>query len=110
MLPHVQLVHTACHCACTASCEALLNTMCGCACTGTVIDTGITHPTDYEFFLNSHASIQGTSRPALYTVLLDQNKINADELQTFSYKCGICSPQLCCPGSVNVDWLDRTGG
>ena len=57
-----------------------------------MIDTGIVHPTDFEFYLNSHASIQGTSRPALYTVLLDQNKITADELQSFSYKCATCGP------------------
>ncbi len=98
MLRRAQQLHMACHCACAATSEALPEPksenpkMCGCPCAGTVIDTGITHPTDYEFLLNSHASIQGTSRPALYTVLLDQNRFSADELQAFSYKCGTCAP------------------
>jgi eukaryotic translation initiation factor 2C len=35
---------------------------------GTVIDTDITHPTDFDFYLQSHAGILGTSRPGHYTV------------------------------------------
>ena len=46
-----------------------------------VVDTQIVHPTQFSFFLNSHAGIQGTSRPAKYAVLLDQNRFGADELQ-----------------------------
>ena len=53
---------------------------------GTTVDRGITHPSEYDFYLNSHASIQGTSRPAHYHVLLDQNNLSADQLQAFSYK------------------------
>ena len=44
------------------------------------------HPTEYTFFLNSHAGLQGTSRPTHYHVLCDQNGLGADELQTFTYE------------------------
>ena len=27
---------------------------------GTVVDTGIVHPQEFDFYLNSHAAIQGT--------------------------------------------------
>ena len=59
------------------------------------MDRGIAHPTEYDFYLNSHASIQGTSRPAHYHVLLDQNGLRADELQAFSYKCALLHALLC---------------
>lgn len=53
---------------------------------GTVIDTGITSRTYYDFYLNSHAGIQGTSRPAKYTVLVDENNISVDSLQGFIFR------------------------
>jgi eukaryotic translation initiation factor 2C len=56
---------------------------------GTVVDRGIAHPTEFDFYLNSHASIQGTSRPAHYHVLLDQNRMQADQLQALSYECAL---------------------
>ncbi len=54
--------------------------------TGTVVDQRIVHPIEYDFYLNSHASIQGTSRPAHYHVLLDQNGLGPDALQNFTYE------------------------
>ena len=51
-----------------------------------MVDTTVTGAGEYDFFLNSHAGIQGTSRPAHYHVLLDQNNMDPDELQTFTYK------------------------
>ncbi|XP_065880424.1 protein argonaute 5-like [Euphorbia lathyris] len=35
----------------------------------------------FDFYLNSHASIKGTSRPAHYHVLFDENNFSADLLQ-----------------------------
>ncbi|GES81009.1 piwi domain-containing protein [Rhizophagus clarus] len=52
---------------------------------GTVIDSDITHPFEFDFFLQSHAGIIGTSRPAHYHVLFDENGFNADKLQILSY-------------------------
>ncbi|CAN6298683.1 unnamed protein product, partial [Urochloa humidicola] len=51
---------------------------------GTVVDSKICHPTEFDFYLCSHAGIQGTSRPAHYHVLWDGNKFTADELQTLT--------------------------
>ena len=53
---------------------------------GTVVDKGVVHPTEYDFYLNAHASIQGTSRPVHYHVLLDQNSLGPDQLQAFTYE------------------------
>ncbi|CAF5113292.1 unnamed protein product, partial [Rotaria sp. Silwood1] len=36
------------------------------ACKGTAIDTDIVSPNGFDFYLNSHAAIQGTSKPALF--------------------------------------------
>lgn len=41
---------------------------------GTTVDIGITHPTEFDFYLCSHQGIQGTSRPSHYHVLWDDNR------------------------------------
>ena len=33
------------------------------------------------------AGLQGTNRPALYHVLLDENRLSANDLQQLTYKC-----------------------
>ncbi|TPX38294.1 hypothetical protein SmJEL517_g00096 [Synchytrium microbalum] len=48
---------------------------------GTVVDKDIVHPTDFEFYLQSHAGLQGTSRPGRYTVLFDENAVPAELIQ-----------------------------
>lgn len=40
---------------------------------GTVVDRGVTHPVEFDYYLQSHAGLKGTSRPAHYNVLLDEN-------------------------------------
>ncbi|KAK9115724.1 hypothetical protein Sjap_014671 [Stephania japonica] len=49
---------------------------------GTVVDTGICHPVWRDFYLNSHAGIQGTNRPAHYHILHDDNNFTEDQIQT----------------------------
>lgn len=53
---------------------------------GTVIDQGITSRDYYDFYLNSHAGIQGTSKPSKYSVLIDENNIPPDVLQGYIYR------------------------
>ncbi|KAH6928600.1 hypothetical protein HPB50_017370 [Hyalomma asiaticum] len=67
---------------------------------GTVIDTVVTHPVDFDFFLYSHFGIQGTSRPAHYYVLWDDNDFKADTLQKLTY--GLCHTYARCSRSVSI--------
>jgi len=48
---------------------------------GTLIEKGVTHPVDFDFFLNSHAAIQGTARPTYYNVIHDETGFKAETLQ-----------------------------
>ncbi|PIA35479.1 hypothetical protein AQUCO_03500087v1 [Aquilegia coerulea] len=48
---------------------------------GTVVDTQIVHPRNYDFYMCAHNGAIGTSRPAHYHVLLDEIGFSADELQ-----------------------------
>ncbi|KAL6202913.1 hypothetical protein ACLB2K_026617 [Fragaria x ananassa] len=67
---------------------------------GTVVDTKICHPTEFDFYLNSHAGIQGTSRPTHYHVLFDENKFTADQLQTLTNN--LCYTYARCTRSVSI--------
>ncbi|XP_020258663.1 LOW QUALITY PROTEIN: protein argonaute MEL1-like [Asparagus officinalis] len=67
---------------------------------GTVVDRKICHPTEFDFFLCSHSGIQGTSRPAHYHVLLDENKFSADALQVLTNS--LCYTYARCTRSVSV--------
>ncbi|KAG1217813.1 hypothetical protein G6F35_008831 [Rhizopus arrhizus] len=53
---------------------------------GTVVDTDIVHPFEFDFYLQSHAGLQGTSRPTHYHVLYDDNKFTSDALQELTYR------------------------
>ncbi|TKY66352.1 argonaute 16 [Spatholobus suberectus] len=48
---------------------------------GTVVDTTITHPRNYDFYMCAHAGMIGTSKPVHYHVLLDEIGFSADGLQ-----------------------------
>lgn len=39
---------------------------------GTVVDRGVTEARNWDFYLQAHAAIQGTARPAHYFVLIDE--------------------------------------
>ncbi|KAL3681567.1 hypothetical protein R1sor_024523 [Riccia sorocarpa] len=67
---------------------------------GTVVDTKICHPTEFDFYLCSHSGIQGTSRPTHYHVLWDDNKFTADELQSLTYN--LCYTYARCTRSVSI--------
>ncbi|XP_018899039.1 protein argonaute-2 isoform X2 [Bemisia tabaci] len=67
---------------------------------GTTVDVGITHPTEFDFYLCSHAGIQGTSRPSHYHVLWDDNHFDSDELQCLTYQ--LCHTYVRCTRSVSI--------
>ncbi|XP_077215045.1 protein argonaute 16-like [Tasmannia lanceolata] len=48
---------------------------------GTVVDTKIVHPRNYDFYMCAHFGMIGTSRPTHYHVLLDEIGFSPDELQ-----------------------------
>jgi eukaryotic translation initiation factor 2C len=52
---------------------------------GTVVDREVSHPTEFDFYLQSHGGLLGTSRPAHYSVLYDDNKFTPDALQSLSF-------------------------
>jgi eukaryotic translation initiation factor 2C len=65
-----------------------------------VVDTDIVHPIEFDFYLQSHAGLLGTSRPAHYVVLLDENRFSPGELQDFTYK--LCRLQARCTQSMSM--------
>ncbi|XVF19809.1 hypothetical protein REPUB_Repub11eG0142800 [Reevesia pubescens] len=67
---------------------------------GTVVDTSICHPTEFDFYLNSHAGIQGTSKPTHYHVLYDENNFTADILQVLTNN--LCYTYARCTRSVSI--------
>jgi len=51
---------------------------------GTVVDRGVTAIYEFDFFLQAHGGLQGTTRPTHYYVVHDENKFLADQLQTLT--------------------------
>ncbi|XP_044001801.1 protein argonaute-2 [Aphidius gifuensis] len=52
---------------------------------GTIVDTQITHPSHIDFYLVSHASIQGTAKPTKYRCLWDDNDMTEDQIEKLTY-------------------------
>ena len=55
-------------------------------CPGVLVEKDVTHPFEYDFYLNSHSAIQGTARPTHYHVLVDDAKMSANDLQNMIYE------------------------
>ncbi|CAJ0750896.1 17729_t:CDS:10 [Entrophospora sp. SA101] len=53
---------------------------------GTVIDKEIVVPQNFEFFLYSHLSPLGTSKPAHYFVILNEGNFSSTEMYHFTYR------------------------
>ncbi|KAJ2364636.1 hypothetical protein IW150_006425 [Coemansia sp. RSA 2607] len=67
---------------------------------GTVVDRGITMPMFQDFYLFSHAAIQGTSRPTHYYVLHDDTGFSMDAIQRLTYH--LCYTYAICTRSVSL--------
>ncbi|KAK7034495.1 hypothetical protein VNI00_012342 [Paramarasmius palmivorus] len=48
---------------------------------GTVVDRGVTAVYNFDFFLQAHGGLQGTTKPTHYYVVHDDMKLDADRLQ-----------------------------
>ncbi|KAJ4490632.1 argonaute-like protein [Lentinula aciculospora] len=48
---------------------------------GTVVDRGVTDVFDFDFYLQAHAGLQGHVKATHYTVIYDETKFTADEIQ-----------------------------
>ncbi|KAH6567126.1 hypothetical protein BASA60_009173 [Batrachochytrium salamandrivorans] len=53
---------------------------------GTVVDVGVTHPSEFDFYMCSHPGLQGTSKPTHYHVLFDENGFDSNSLQELTYR------------------------
>ncbi|TFY71790.1 hypothetical protein EVG20_g1213, partial [Dentipellis fragilis] len=51
---------------------------------GTVVDRGITAVYEFDFFLQAHGSLQGTTRPTHYFVVCNEMELKADDLQVLT--------------------------
>lgn len=51
---------------------------------GTCVDSVVTHPVYFDFFLQSHNPIAGTARPTYYFVIKNDMNFNATQLQTLT--------------------------
>ena len=67
---------------------------------GTVVDTEICHPTQFDFYLCSHASVNGISRPTHYYVVYDDHNFTSDAIQVLSYN--MCFTFARCTRSVSI--------
>ncbi|KAJ7953861.1 Argonaute family protein [Quillaja saponaria] len=67
---------------------------------GTVVDTVITHPKEFDFYLCSHWGVKGTSRPTHYHVLWDENQFTSDEFQKLVYN--LCYTFVRCTKPVSL--------
>ncbi|KAL9541442.1 hypothetical protein MBANPS3_009125 [Mucor bainieri] len=67
---------------------------------GTVVDTNIVHPFEFDFYLQSHTAIKGTARSAKYIVIHDDNKFTADALQELTYRLCYVYGRSSCAVSV----------
>ncbi|KAL7753006.1 hypothetical protein RI367_001457 [Sorochytrium milnesiophthora] len=52
---------------------------------GLVVDSEITHPNGFDFYLQSQAGLLGTSRPVHYHVIHDENNFTVDNLVSLTY-------------------------
>jgi Piwi domain len=57
---------------------------------GTVVDSDVVNPVEFDFYLLSHGGILGTSRPAHYNVLIDENKFTYVLLSGVSARFSQC--------------------
>ncbi|KAF2871011.1 eukaryotic translation initiation factor 2C 2 [Massariosphaeria phaeospora] len=53
---------------------------------GTLVETGCTHPFEFDFYLCAHSAIKGTARPIHYQCILNEGNYDSAELQQFIFE------------------------
>ncbi|EON65194.1 hypothetical protein W97_04431 [Coniosporium apollinis CBS 100218] len=53
---------------------------------GTLVESGVTHPFEFDYYLCPHKAIKGTARPVHYHVILNEANIGAEELQQMTFE------------------------
>lgn len=64
------------------------------------LHTDICHAQEYDFYLQSHSGIQGTTRPVHYHVLKDENGFTPDAIQNLTF--ALCHLYCRCTRSVSL--------
>ena len=77
---------------------------------GTVVESGVTHPCYFDFYLQSHTPVQGTAKPTYYVVIRNDMAFNAAQMQDLTNAlCYIyarcCLPVGYCPAAYYADRL-----
>ncbi|KAL3119144.1 hypothetical protein niasHT_003927 [Heterodera trifolii] len=67
---------------------------------GTVVDTQVTHPEHSEFYLATHAAVQGTTRTPRYSVLIDESHMPMDHIQQMCNSLAYCHKIINTPTSL----------
>ncbi|XP_058220403.1 protein argonaute 16 [Rhododendron vialii] len=67
---------------------------------GTVVDTNIVHPRNYDFYMCAQAGMIGTSRPAHYHVLIDEIGFSPDDLQNLIHSLSYVYQRSTCAISI----------
>ncbi|KAI0831166.1 Piwi domain-containing protein [Trametes gibbosa] len=67
---------------------------------GLLIDKNITNPNYPDFYLQAHAGLLGTSRPAHYIVLANEAKLDASNVQELTYH--LCHSYASATRSVSI--------
>ncbi|CAE6454888.1 unnamed protein product [Rhizoctonia solani] len=52
---------------------------------GTVVDSVVGNPQEFDFYLQSHTTPMGTAHPMHYSVIFDQNDFSQDGMQELTY-------------------------
>ena len=53
---------------------------------GTLVESGCTHPFEFDFYLCAHVAIKGTARPVHYHCILNEGEYQAAELQSLIFE------------------------
>ncbi|GMR62586.1 hypothetical protein PMAYCL1PPCAC_32781, partial [Pristionchus mayeri] len=67
---------------------------------GTVISEGAVSPHMFDFYMISHHTPEGTTRPAHYTVVVNESKFSTDELTEMCFR--LCCRYARCSKPVSI--------